>query len=100
MILERQINLPNPADKISNALCQCSLTSGLSGGLRFLVRRFRFDDIFRLHSFQKEAQDTTGKDRNRRERRIGGDFPDLFQNTFVLFGQVMPCEGKGGARSS
>ena len=94
--LERQINLSNPADKISSTFVQRSLASGLSGGTRF-----SFCDIFWLHSFQKETQGTSGKDIGTAgERRIGGNFPDLFQHAFVLLGHLMPCEGKGGAKSS
>ena len=94
--LERQINLSNPADKISSTFVQRSLASGLSGGTRF-----GFCDIFWLHSFQKETQGTSGKNiGTSRERRIGGNFPDLFQHALVLFGHLMPCEGKGGAKSS
>ena len=94
--LERQINLSNPADKISSTLVQRSLASGLSGGTRL-----SFCDMFWLHSFQKETQGTSGKNIGTAgERRIGGNFPDPFQHAFVLLGHLMPCEGKGGAKSS
>ena len=92
--LERQINLSDPADKISSTLVQRSLASGLSGGTRL-----SFCDMFWLHSFQKETQGTSGKNIGTTgERRIGGNFPDPFQHAFVLLGHLMPCEGKGGAK--
>ena len=47
------------------------------------------------------TQGTSGKNIGTAgERRIGGNFPDPFQHAFVLLGHLMPCEGKGGAKTS
>ena len=57
--------------------------------MRVLVRRLRVDDIFRLHSFQKQAQGAPGKDIGPAgDRRIGGNFSNFFQKAFLLFGHL------------
>jgi hypothetical protein len=83
--LERQINLSNPADKISSTLVQRSLASGLSGGTAFSCL-FAFGIFFGSILFN-----TSGKDiGTTSERHIGGDLSDLIQNAFMLFGHLMP----------
>ena len=93
-VLLRQINSSNssnPADKIP-LFTQSCLARGLSGGTRFLVRRLRVGGVLRFHAFQKQAQGASGEDIGTSgDRCIGGYFPHLSQNTFVLFGHMQPC---------
>ena len=82
---------------VHNLDTKARIYSGICRGGNFQP----FVKFFWLHSFQKETQGTSGKDIGTAgERRIGGNFPDLFQHASVLFGHLMPCERKDGAKSS
>jgi hypothetical protein len=72
------------------------LARWLSGGLRFFVRRFGLCGIFSLHSFQEQTQSASGKDIGAAGHgRVGGNLSNLFQNAFLLFGQLTPrAKGK------